>query len=158
MKERRMALLNRKYPTRGEVMHLFVYSSAHQDWSLASLLQTRMLAFNKTTFWVIHRNNFIASKCHTSNIQCSISAQFSLSNKQNSAQVFVWESDTFFFDTPHYVCDTRPLERLQSHKQWQTVPVLLNSTDLIVWDPAFASADWLVSKTWRDHVVQLTTL
>jgi len=28
-----------------------------------------------------------------------------------------------------------------------------NSTDLIGWDPAFAFADWLGSKTWCGHVV-----
>jgi len=34
----------------------------------------------------------------------------------------------------------------------------LNSTILIGWDPAFAFADWLGSKTWCGHVVQLATL
>ena len=36
--------------------------------------------------------------------------------------------------------------------------VLLNSTDLIGWDPGFAFADWLGSKTWCGYVVQLATL
>ena len=41
---------------------------------------------------------------------------------------------------------------------WPTVTVLLNPTDLIGRNPAFASADWLGSKTWCGHVVQLATL
>jgi len=40
--------------------------------------------------------------------------------------------------------------------EWVTV--LLNSIDLIGWDPAFALADWLVSKTWCGHLVQLSFL
>jgi len=36
--------------------------------------------------------------------------------------------------------------------------VPLNSTDLVGWDPDFAFADWLGSKTWCGYVVQLATV
>jgi len=45
------------------------------------------------------------------------------------------------------------LEKLWLHREWPTVTVISNSTDLIGWDPAFVSADWFTFETWFGHVL-----
>jgi len=43
--------------------------------------------------------------------------------------------------------ESAEIERLECNREWPTPTVRLNSTNLIGWDPGFAFADWLGSKT-----------